>query len=385
MKIGIDIRCLTDGKRTGVEEYTINILQNLFEIDKKNEYILFLNSYHQVKFDVSIFDKYKNVKIKKFNFPNKLLNFSFWYFGFPYVDRMIGGVDVFFMPNINFIALSKKTKLILTIHDLSYEIYPENFSLKRRLWHLAINPRKLCLKADKIIAVSESTKQDIINYFKIYKYKIHKIYNAVDDNFFQLDRNDRKLIEVKEKYHLPFNFIFFLGTIEPRKNISSVIKAFDHLKSIGNLELDKYKLVIAGTKGWKTSKILDLMRNAKYTNDIIYTSCITPQDKAAVYTLASLFVYPSFFEGFGIPILEAMKCRVPVIASNNSAIPEVIGDGGIMIDSDKTDELYKAMRDMLLDKNLREKIKNRAIRQSMKFSWKSSATKLSYIIGNMLK
>ncbi len=375
-RIGIDIRCLTDGKRTGVEEYTVNILERLFELDQKNQYILFLNSFREPNFDLQIFSKYKNVSIKQFRYPNKILNLCFWYFGWPCADEMIGGVDVFFMPNINFIALSQKTKLVLTIHDLSYEIFSESFSLKRQLWHSILNPRKLAKRADKIIAVSNSTKNDILLQWKINAQKIQRIYNGIDENFEQVDRNDPKLIEVKEKYHLPFNFIFFLGTIEPRKNIPAIVKAYDQLRSLNNPHLDKYKLVIAGGKGWKTGKILDVMREAKFTNDIIFTSCIRNEDKAAVYTLASLFVYPSFFEGFGIPVLEAMRCALPVVASNTSSIPEVAGNGAIMVDPDRPDELFLAMKEILLDRDFCANLKEQAQKQAIKFNWKTSAREL---------
>lgn len=373
MKIGIDIRCLTDGKRTGVEEYTINLLENLFELDKKNQYILFLNSYHESYFDPRIFSQYKNVSVKRFKYPNKILNFCFWYLNWPHVDKMLGGVDIFFMPNINFVALSEKVKLVLTIHDLSYEIFSETFSLKRRAWHSFINPRKLCKRADQIIAVSESSKADIVKYYKIIEKKIERIYNGIADELQQLDRNDPKLMEVKDRYHLPFNFIFYLGTIEPRKNIQAIVRAFDHMRSLGDNNLNKYKLVIAGGKGWKIEDILNSMRRAKFTNDIIFTSCITNEDKAAVYTLASLFVYPSHFEGFGIPVLEAMRCGVPVIASNCSALPEVVDEGGILIDPDKPDELYRAMKAILSDRDFHAELSHRALKQSVRFNWRTSA------------
>jgi glycosyltransferase involved in cell wall biosynthesis len=373
MKIGIDIRCLTDGKRTGVEEYTINLLENIFELDKKNQYILFLNSYHESYFDPRIFSQYKNVSVKCFKYPNKILNFCFWYLNWPHVDKMIGGVDIFFMPNINFVALSKSVKLVLTVHDLSYEIFPETFSLKRRAWHSFINPRKLCQRADQIIAVSESSKADIVKYYKIVEQKIERIYNGIADELQKLDRNDPKLMEVKDRYHLPFNFIFYLGTIEPRKNIQAIVKAFDQMRSLGDNNLSKYKLVIAGGKGWKIDDILNTMRNAKFTNDIIFTSCITNEDKAAVYTLASLFVYPSHFEGFGIPVLEAMRCGVPVIASNCSALPEVVDEGGILIDPDKPDELYRAMKAILSDRDFHGELAHRALKQSVRFNWRTAA------------
>jgi len=376
MRIGVDIRCLVDGKRTGVEEYTVNVLTELFERDQANEYVLFLNSYRKSGFEDEIFAKYKNISVKKFRYPNKVLNLLFWYFGWPHVDKIIGGVDLFFMPNISFIGLSKKVKLVLTVHDLSFEMMPETFSLKRRIWHSFVNPRKLCQRADKIIAVSESTKADIIEQYKIPKEKITRIYNGAPEEMCELNHNNPKLIEVKEKYHLPFNFIFYIGTIEPRKNIPAIVSAFDALKSEGLAEFSKYKLVIAGGKGWKTQKIFEIMRQAKFTDDIIYTSCMLSEDKAAVLTLASLFVYPSFFEGFGIPVLEAMKCNVPVITSNVSALPEIVGDGAIMIDPYNPEELLIAMKELLQSKELAQRMAERGKNHAFRFTWKASAREL---------
>jgi glycosyltransferase involved in cell wall biosynthesis len=381
MRVGVDIRCLVEGKNTGVEEYTVNLLHRLFELDQKNSYILFINSWHEPKTQLGQFKKYKNVTIKQFHIPNKLLNFSFWYLRWPHLDKMLGGVDKIWMPNINFVALSSETNLILTIHDLSFEIFAQTFSFKRRLWHHFINTRALCQRADKIIAVSDSSKKDIIDYYGVDASKVERIYNAVADDIEQLDRNNPKLIAVKEKYHLPFNFIFYLGTVEPRKNIPAIVAAFDQLKALNNPQLAKFKLVIAGGKGWGVSKILAKMRSAKSTNDIIFTSCITNEDKAAVYTLASLFVYPSFFEGFGIPVLEAMRSGVPVVASNASSLPEVVGDGGLMVDPDNPNELYLAMKELLLDKAFYEKMKNKGLRQSIRFNWTTSARELLAILG----
>ncbi len=381
MRVGIDIRCLVEGKNTGVEEYTVNLLHRLFELDQKNSYVLFINSWHDPKAELGQFKKYKNVVVKQFHIPNKLLNFCFWYLRWPHLDKMLGGVDKFWMPNINFVALSSETKLILTIHDLSFEIFAQTFSFKRRLWHHFINPRALCQRADKIIAVSDSSKKDIIDYYGIEASKVERIYNAVAGEIEQLDRNDPRLIAVKEKYHLPFNFIFYLGTVEPRKNIPAIVAAFDQLKALRNPQLDKFKLVIAGGKGWGVKKILAKMREAKSTSDIIFTSCITNQDKAAVYTLASLFVYPSFFEGFGIPVLEAMRSGVPVVAANVASLPEVVGDGGLMVDPDNPNELYLAIKELLLDKAFYEKMKNKGLRQSIRFNWTTSARELLAILG----
>jgi glycosyltransferase involved in cell wall biosynthesis len=379
MKIGIDIRCLAKGGRTGVEEYTLQLLYNLFEIDKKNEYILFLNAYKKIRLDLSWIKKYPNVKLKKFHFPNKLLNLFFWYFSWPKIDKLLKGVDIFFMPNIIFGGVGKKTKLILTIHDLSFEKYPSFFSLKRRWWHLFINPRKICRQAEKIITVSNSTARDIARVYKIKSDKIYSISSAIPDHFKIIDKNSQQLIEIKEKYNLPFKFILFLGTIEPRKNIIGLIRAYDKLQEFAEKtnddELKKYKLVIAGAKGWLSEKIFSEIKNSKFREKIILPGFIGDKDKAAIYNLATLFVYPSFYEGFGFPPLEAMGCGLPVITSNNSSLPEICNNAAISIDPDKPDEIFESIKKILSDKKLYQKMIEDGLNNSKKFNWENTARK----------
>ena len=380
MKICVDIRCLTEGRRTGVEEYTLNLLFNLFEIDRDNEYILFFNSWKKSKADFVWMEKYPNVSLKKFSFPNKILNFLFWYFGWPKIDKMAGGVDVVFMPNIIFGSVSRRAKLVLTVHDLSFESHSEYFSRKRRWWHIFINPKRICQRADKIIAVSNSTKNDIANLYKINLNKITAIYSAVSDKFRIISRNDEKLVKIKEKYNLPYKFILSLGTIEPRKNIIGLVKAYNALQKYAQRQalsaredILKYKLVIAGESGWANEKIFEEIKKSPYKNNIQIINSVPDEDKEYFYNLASLFVYPSFFEGFGFPPLEALKCGVPVICSNNSSLPEIASDAAIMIDPDKPEEIFCAMKEILMDQNLRENLIQKGLEKSAKFSWKKTA------------
>lgn len=388
MRICIDVRCLMDARRTGVEEYTFNLLFNLLKINQKNQFVLFLNSWKKPTFDFSIFRKYKNVEIRRFRIPNKLLNFSFWYLGWPKIDKMVGNSDVVFMPNIIFGSVSKKTKLILTMHDLSFERYPKHFSWKRRFWHIFINPKKMCRRADKIIAVSDSTRKDLISLYKINSKKIETVYSAVSDEFKIIDRNDKELVKTKEKYKLPYKFMLYFGTIEPRKNIRAVIKAFDKFHNFSfiskNNELLKYKLVLAGEKGWLSQEIFKEIRSARGSKSIYFAGRIPQRDKKYIYNLSSLFVYPSFFEGFGFPPLEAMKCGVPVIASNNSSLPEIVGDGGILIDPDKPDEIYQAMKEILSNRELKEMLIEKGFEKSKEFNWQSTASKYLGIMEKML-
>ncbi len=362
-----------------MEEYALGLLLNLFELDQENEYILFFSSWKKPKFDFSIFAKYSNVKIKRFKIPNKILNLSFWYLGWPKIDKLSGSADLVFFPNIIFGAVSKNVKVIATIHDLSFERYPEYFSWKRRFWHIFINSKKICRRADKIIAVSDSTAADISGLYGISRKKIAVIPSAIADDFRAIDRNDKKLIEVKEKYHLPFKFILYLGTIEPRKNILGIIRAYNQLQEIAtenkNEEIAKYKLVIAGSSGWLGEKLFEEIKRSKFKEKIILPGFIEDCDKPFVYNLASLFMYPSFFEGFGFPPLEAMACGVPVIASHNSSLSEICGDAAILIDPRKSEEIFEAMRQILSDKKLREKLIQKGLEKSKEFSWKKTAEK----------
>ncbi|MDO9231256.1 MAG: glycosyltransferase family 1 protein [bacterium] len=378
MKICIDIRCLAEGRRTGVEEYTRYLLDNLFSIDKKNEYVLFLNSWKKTKIDFSWLEKYPNVSVKKFRFPNKILNLMFWYFGWPKIDRLVGGANTVFSPNIIFGNVSTKTKSIITIHDLSFFRHSEYFSWKRKWWHIFINPKKICQTADKIIAVSQSTKDDLVRVYKIEPEKIAVILSAVADNFCIIDRNNEKLVKVKEKYNLPYKFILFFGTIEPRKNIIGLVRAFNLLQKNSS----EYKLVIAGEKGWMNEEIDDEIANSEFREKIQIINCVPDGDKVFLYNLASLFVYPSFFEGFGFPPLEAMKCGVPVIVSNNSSLPEIVGDAGILIDPDKPEEIFLAMKEILENSKLRSDLIKKGLEKSKEFDWKKTAQKTLKVLSN---
>ncbi|MFA6973232.1 MAG: glycosyltransferase family 1 protein [Parcubacteria group bacterium] len=387
MRIGIDVRCLIEGRRTGVEEYTLNLLQNLFAIDTKNDYVLFLNSFRPHKADLAWVEKYDNVSIKKFRYPNKLLNFLFWYLRWPKIDEMLGGVDVIFLPNIIFASVSKKAKLLVTIHDLSFERYPETFSRKRRWWHIFINARRICRAADRIIAVSDSTKHDLLNLYGIPDKKIAVIRSGLSERLCVLDRNRSELAATKEKYGLPYKFILFFGTIEPRKNLVGLIRAYNDLQKYArenNLEeLAKHALVIAGQSGWLAGEIYAEIERSKFKEQIIVIDAVPDVDKEYIFNLATLFVYPSFFEGFGFPPLEAMACGVPAIVSNNSSLPEIVGKSAVMIDPDKPDEIAKVMKEMLLSKELQDRLKSEGPKAAANFSWQKTAKEFLAVVKNL--
>jgi len=373
MHIGIDIRCLAEGRRTGVEEYTLALLQEIFRQDQKNEYILFFNAWQKKTPDFSWVSVYPNVTIRTFHFPNKLLNLAIWYLGFPKLDRLIGGVDVFFVPNLNFVSVSDETKLVVTTHDLSFELFPETFSLKQRVWHYLVNFRKLVKRADQVIAVSESTKSDLHELYNVSEKKVAVIPSGIEERFRKMDRNDPELMRVKEKYNLPYKFILYLGTFEPRKNLRVVLESYAALRLQAGSEVKKHTLVLAGGAGWKYQEFLLVLENSSERGSVLLSGFIADEDKVALYNLASVFVYPSFYEGFGFPPLEAMACGVPVIVSHTSALPEVVGSACVMIDPYQPDELYRALEEVLCNPTFASGLSQNGIRQAKNFSWEKTA------------
>lgn len=371
MKIGIDIRCLAEGRRTGVEEYTIRTLQYLFEQHPDWEFKLFYNSLKGNREPLNWLKKYPYVSLMDFRLPNKLLNFLFWFFHWPKIDRLLGGVEVLFIPNLNFLAFSSTCRSIVTLHDLSFERFPETFSFKRRLWHFLINPRKICQRTTTVVAVSESTADDVIGLYKIPIEKVKLCHPPLNYQKFNLNTlSPTEHFRLKKKYHLTDNFILYLGTIEPRKNIIGIINAFATLKE--KLTIDnKLKLVIAGYPGWKAEQIMEQYYASTHHKDIIFLSFIPEDDKPGLYSLAQVFIYPSFFEGFGFPPLEAMAAGTPVITSNCSSIPEVVGDAALLIDPYRPYEITIALKALLDNPTLYQDYVERGNRQVEKMKKKS--------------
>lgn len=370
MRIGIDIRSLAAGRRTGVEEYTIGLLRELFRMGGEHEYVLFFNAWGKAEPDLSWAEGFSNVSVKRFRIPNKLLNLSLWYLKRPFLDQLIGGVDVFFMPNLNFAAFSKGVKVIVTAHDLSFEFFPETFSRKQRLWHFAVNFRSLLRRANAVIAVSKSTKDDLVTRYGIPETKIHVIHSGIDERFAPMDRNDLSLLAVQEKYHLPYKFILYLGTIEPRKNLGALLSAFEvlHRAAVGE-DLARYELVLAGRPGWKYEELFRSIDRSPIKEKIRVLGFVEDSDKPALYNLASVFVYPSLYEGFGFPPLEALACGTPVIASHSASLPEVVGEAGVLIDPYRPDEILQALRGVLGDKTYQATLRERALAKRRYFTW----------------
>ncbi|MBD3247913.1 glycosyltransferase [Candidatus Falkowbacteria bacterium] len=373
MRIGIDIRSLMDKEYSGVSLYTLDLLRSILKQDRNNEYILYYNSAKDISARMPKLE-YPNVSMIRTSYPNKLFNYFLQkIFAWPKLDKILGGVDIFFSPHINFTSLSKKTKHILTIHDLSFLRYPEFFSFRKNFWHRSLGLKKAAKRADLIVAVSESTKKDVVELLEIDPEKTKVIHSGLDGRYRPIPKNDERLAIIKKKYSLPKKFILSLGTIEPRKNISGLIKAFD--RALQFPELKDHYLLIAGRKGWKNKDVFRTFESIKHKDRVIFLGYIDEDAKPYLYNAASIFIYPSFYEGFGFPPLEAMACGTPVIAAGNSSLTEACSDSALLVEADNVESLAQGLRHLEIDKDLRDNLINKGFIQAGKFDWEDTAKK----------
>ncbi|MCW1888628.1 MAG: glycosyltransferase family 4 protein [Candidatus Moranbacteria bacterium] len=381
MRIGIDIRCLAEGRRTGVEEYTLGLLKELLHSEGGHHFVLFFNSWSKPPRFLHALAHHDNVTIKAYRLPNKLLNFCLWYLRYPKLDRLMGGVDVVFLPNQNFAATSKHVPLVVTAHDLSFELFPRTFSWKQRIWHYLVDFRGLIKRSRVVVAVSDSTKNDVVDTYGTKEAKITVIPSGYDKNCRLIDRNSEVLIDVQKRYKLPFKFILSFATFEPRKNLLSVIEAYEEF--IKQNPDSQYDLVLAGSPGWEKRALYTRIRTSALRSRIHTIGFVEDADKPAVYNLASVFVYPSFYEGFGFPPLEAMACGVPVIASHSSSLPEIVGDAGILIDPYRPQEIFDAFEAILKDRELHETLRARGLERCVRYSWARTSSEVLGLFGKL--
>jgi len=369
MRILVDIRLLSKGRISGIEEYTRSLIDHLLVIDSKNEYIFFYNGLRKINLPPSWL-KYRNTSMINWRFPNKIFDLSLKFLNWPKLDKFID-FDLVFSPHFNLLRLSKNKKRIITFHDLSFIHFSEFYPWRKKYWHWTQDCKNQAKRATRLITVSEFTKQDLIEVFNLETDKIEVVYSGINPIYSKLPSDDKRLRLFQEKNNLYKPFLLFAGVIEPRKNIEAIIKAFDIIK--GKPRFRDLKLIIVGERGWLYHKILKEINNSKVRDDIKEWGTASYNELCCLYNLASIFVYPSFFEGFGFPPLEAQACGVPVIASNRSSLPEILGDSALLVDPWRIDELVMALESLLEDNNLREEIKKRGYENIKRFSWEKTA------------
>lgn len=361
----IDTRTLLTSRLTGVPIYTKYIIENLLKKDKENNYILFSNSF---KKNESLAQRFgfagPHIREVNWGIPNRPLNFFSAWLDEPKLP--FKNLDLAFSPHIHPLSPPFGVPRVLTIHDLAFARFPQFFSAKERLWHSLPRPREQARRAKHIIAVSQTTKRDLVEYWKIPEEKISVVY---------LGRHDILPLE-KENFSprvlaLNFPFILFLGTLEPRKNIEGLIAAFDILKT--NLAYRDLRLVIAGGKGWKYKPIFDCARNAKQKNHIVFFDFPSDEELQVLYKKAELFAYPSFFEGFVFPPLHAQMLGCPVVVSHDGVFHETLAGSAELVNQHSPVAIAGGLDKVLSSPSLRETLIAKGYENAKRFSWEKNA------------
>lgn len=379
MKIGIDIR-LIGKNRTGDEVVIFNLTKNLAKLDIKDKFILFtdvtdLIILENIKKRLNIADK-KNFKIVSLKSKNKFI-WNFWTLP-NYLRR--NPVDIYHTQYITPFFVSKKIKIVTIIHDISFNFFPKFINFFDLFFLKILIPLSI-KRANIILGVSEFTKKEIERFYKIKEKKVFFIHNALPDDFMKNSQEKTDFDKIRAKYNLPPKFILYMGTLQPRKNLPMFLKAYAKIKNeIGNVDV-----VIAGNRNAHNfDKRIDKTIEENYLEKkVFFPGFIDENDKASVFELADFFVFPSLYEGFGIPILEAMSQGIPVLASDIPSLREIGENAACYFDINSLDDFSKKIYAISIDKKLRDAlIKSGKLRLNF-FSWEKSAFKLYSFYKNL--
>lgn len=367
MRIAIDIRRINE---FGIGTYTRNAIRTLARLDHHNEYFL-----------LGIPGRLSGIEDLPANFatipthPNELSLASYLE-----LHRILklNGCDLLHVPHLFWKPQGIPCPYVVTVHDLLDHMYKASTdSGLKRAAHFQLTKRVLH-RAARIFAVSHFSKKDTENYFKVPAEKIEVIYNAIDDRFKHghASEADRQLIA--ERYQVNYPFLLYAGRISPHKNVVRIIEAFSLLKNQLTEEglHEDLRLIIIGDEVSRHPDLRRAVIKSHMQNDVRFLGFVPIEILRIFYDLAKIFVFPSLYEGFGLPPLEAMAHGTPVVTSNTSSIPEVVGNAAVMVNPENVFEIQRALHRVLLDQNLREKLKARGIEQAQKFSWDQSVARM---------
>jgi glycosyltransferase involved in cell wall biosynthesis len=306
------------------------------------------------------------VALKSGKAPRHAVQFLHWY------NIKLPSILKKYKPNLllqpfGFCSLFIKTPQLLVIHDLAFLHYP-NFVAKHHLWFYKTFTSTFIKKAVGVFTVSEFSKHDIIKHYKIPSQKIKVVYSAAKDNFLPLGFNEQQV--VKQQFAQGHNYFLVVGGIHPRKNVLTALKAFSLFKK---WQQSNFKLIIVGRKAWQYQNFIKSLETYKYKDDVILTDYINTNQLAEITASAYASIYPSFFEGFGVPIIEAMQSGTPIICSNNSSLPEIAGDAALFFDANNATALAEQLIHLYKNEDLRSSLISKGIIQAQQFSWQKTA------------
>lgn len=379
MRIGIDARTILNpekGDAIGIGHYTYQLIRHLLDIDGNNHYVLFFDS------------RVREKDVKKFTRPNTTIKF------FPFSDykKYLPGayneilanatlqkekLDVLHSTSpISRIPIGYNGPCIITFHDLSSYQIPQCYSQLKRVSNKA-NYNLMSKKADRIIAVSESTRNDLENFLKVPREKVRVVYSGLDKRFFENQNSGNP--KILERHEIDKKYILFLGTLEPSKNISRLFEAFKIFKEKmtspageGNRKFN-YQLVLAGKKGWLSEEYPKIAKDLGIAKDVVFLGYVIGDELVPLFKNSEFFVMPSLYEGFGMTVLESFATGTPAIISRVSSLPEIAGDAAFFIDPTNTSEIAEAMIKFASDEGIRNEYRQKGFKQAEKFDWEKTA------------
>jgi len=376
MKIGIDGSRAFIKNRTGIEEYSYQVIKHLVNELSEHEIILYVRKNQKIDF---ILPKTWKIKTIYFYYLWTQLGLS--------LEMLFRPVDVLFIP-AHTVPCIHPVNTIVTIHGLEYEFCPEAYSFLERIY-MSCSIKNSCKWAKKIIAVSENTKKDLMKLYNVAEEKIKVIYEGynADANFqfpisnLQSNPNfQNSNLEINSKFKIQNSkFLLFIGRLEERKNVVNIIDAFEILKEQYKIP---HKLILAGNSGFGYNKIKDRITNSNCCKDVVELGYISEEEKWELLKNADVFVFPSFYEGFGLPILEAQNSNVPVVSSNISSIPEVADGSALLVDPNNAEEIADAIYKLISDENFRNEIIKKGQVNVQRFSWEKCGKKIAELLND---
>lgn len=371
MRIGIEAQRLFRNHKHGMDRVALELIRNLQIIDTKNEYFIFVKPDE----DNTVIKQTENFKIVEI--PGG--PYPLWeQFKLPRIAKLYN-CDILHCTS-NTAPYSKKTPLITTLHDIIYmegsisKLLTSKASLYQKFGNLyrRIIVSRVVKNSKRLITVSNFEKENITNFFKLENNNIQTVYNGVNKTFkVSIDAN--QISRVKTKYKLPENYVLHIANKDPRKNTKKVLIAFKEYLKITN---STQKLLMLGCKKDDLKIMLKEIDAMDIYEHIILTGYVSDEDLPIIYQLSELFLFPSLREGFGIPIIEAMACGVPVITSNTSSMPEVAGNAAYLIDPNKTEEISQGILKIMADNTFKKQLIEKGLKRSKEFTWNNTALKV---------
>jgi glycosyltransferase involved in cell wall biosynthesis len=365
LKIAVNTRLLIPGRLDGIGRFADETLRIITTKHPEHEFVFYFDRKPDEQFIYN-----QNIKPVVLQPPARHpFLFLAWFEASLPLHFMRSKPDVFLSPD-GFLSLTTNIKSVGVIHDLNFEHFPEDIPFLVRKYYSNLFPR-FARKASRIATVSEYSKSDIANKYHINPKKIDVVYNGAGSIFKPLPLNEKEV--TKQKFSQGNEYFFFIGTLHPRKNLVNLFKAFDLFKRNTS---GSTKLLLAGARMWWTDEIRLAYEGMEYRDDVIFTGRVTDIELALLISSALALTYVSYFEGFGIPILEAFHCDTPVITSNVTSMPEVAGNAAVLIDPFSITSIADAMQKVASDEGFREKLIVEGRKQREQFSWERTAEKL---------